>query len=84
MHRLKKEIPLKEPVEFRELRHPDLQQGSGIIQMWCEVLTEEEAKIVAIEKFDVDVKVKEYEVRLIIWETREIPVDSGKALDLYV
>ncbi len=34
----------KEPVEFRELHHEDKQQPQGVIEMWLEVLTLDEAK----------------------------------------
>jgi hypothetical protein len=32
------------PVEFRELRHPSKNQAQGIVEMWVEVMTQEEAR----------------------------------------
>ena len=32
------------PVEFRELRHPNKKQAQGMVELWIEVLTLEEAR----------------------------------------
>ena len=81
---MKYEEPPLEPVEFRELRHPDKQQAQGIIEMWCEVLTLEEARLRPMAKLQQSAKNENYEVRLIIWETRELPLPSSGFLDIYV
>lgn len=48
-------MPL-EPVEFRELRHPDKKQAQGVIQMWCEVLSYEEARQLPMVKLTSGIK----------------------------
>lgn len=70
------------PVEFRELRHPNKQQAQGMIEMWVEVLTQEQARRTPMSRLQVQNK-EEYELRLIIWETRDIPLVNGGSVDIY-
>jgi hypothetical protein len=52
--------------------------------MWCEVLTPEEARAKPMEKLHENIRVEDYEVRLIIWETREVPLVDGDSVDIYI
>jgi hypothetical protein len=38
------------PVEFRELIHKDKKQAQGIVEMWVEVLTKEEARKIPMSR----------------------------------
>ncbi len=52
--------------------------------MWCEILTLEEARLNPMEKLQENTKVEDYEVRLIVWETREVPLVDGDSVDIYI
>lgn len=81
---LMNKIPEKPvPVEFRELRHPSKNQAQGIVEMWVEVLSQEEARKTPMARLQQERK-DEYEIRLIIWETRDVPILSGKSVDIFV
>jgi hypothetical protein len=52
--------------------------------MWCEVLTLEESRTIQMERLAEGAKEEYYEVRLIIWETREVPLVDGDSVDIYI
>jgi hypothetical protein len=54
-----------------------------VAEMWIEVLTQEEARKIPMAKLQVQAK-DEYEVRLIIWETRDVPLNNGESVDIFV
>jgi len=62
----------KLPVESRPLINPDKKVSQGMIEMFVEVLTKAEATSKKIEKIEPPPP-QEFELRLIIWETKEIP-----------
>jgi hypothetical protein len=64
------------PIEIRELKHPDKKQAQGMIQMWCEVMTIEEGRKNPITKLGGSHK-DDYEIRLIVWETLDVPLNGG-------
>ena len=51
--------------------------------MWVEVLTQEEARKIPMARLQVQAK-DEYEIRLIVWETRDIPLANGQSVDIFV
>lgn len=51
--------------------------------MWVEVLTLEEARKMPMSRLQVESK-DEYEIRLIIWETRDVPLVNGDSVDIYM
>ncbi len=51
--------------------------------MWVEVLTQEEARKTPMARLQLERK-DEYEIRLIIWETRDVPILSGITVDIFV
>jgi hypothetical protein len=59
------------PVESRPLYNPDKKVAQGMIEMYCEVLTSAEHKMKKIAKIEPPPP-EAYELRLIIWETRDI------------
>lgn len=75
--------PKAVPVEFRELLHPNKLQAQGMIEMWVEVLSMEEARRMPISQLSAQSK-EQYEIRLIIWETRDVPLVDGKSVDIYM
>ena len=72
------------PVEFRELKHPDKDQAQGIIELWVEVLTIEEQRANPPFKLQQATHREDYEIRLIIWETRELALGEGDSADVYI
>lgn len=83
VNRIKRIEQILIPIEYRELRHPKKSQGQGIIEMWSEVITPEEARRIAFQKMQSFEK-KTYELRLVIWETRFVPLVDGDNVDIYV
>jgi hypothetical protein len=73
----------KIPIEFRELIHPDKRQSQGILEMFTEIFPADEAKMHPIAKIKAPSK-EEYEVRLIIWETRDVPPFDGDSINIQV
>jgi hypothetical protein len=51
--------------------------------MWVEVLTKEEARKTPMARLQQERK-DEYEIRLIIWETRDVPIINGSSVDIFV
>jgi hypothetical protein len=51
--------------------------------MWVEVLTKEEARKIPMSRLQQERK-DEYEIRLIIWETRDVPIVNGNTTDIFV
>ena len=51
--------------------------------MWVEVLTQEEARRTPMARLQVQSK-EEYEIRLIVWETRDVPLTNGDSVDIFV
>ena len=72
------------PVEYRPLKLPGKDQAQGIIEMWVEVLTHEEHRQLPMEKMSSGTKKEDYEIRLIVWETRDIPNLDGDSSDVYI
>jgi len=72
------------PIEFRELKHPDKEQTQGIIEMWVEILTIEESRYIPMAKLNQNTNKEDFEVRLILWETREVPLVDGDSVDIYL
>jgi hypothetical protein len=54
-----------------------------MIEMWVEVMTQEEARKTPMSRLQVQSK-DEYELRLIVWETRDVPLVNGDSVDVYV
>lgn len=71
------------PVEFRELVYPGKGQAQGMAEMWVEVLTAEDATKVPIAKM-LQIKKSTFEIRLVIWETRFVPLVDGSDVDIWV
>jgi len=73
---------LQIPVESRPLYNPDKKVAQGMIEMFVEVLTSAEAKMKRPEKIEPPPP-EEFELRLIIWETKDIPA-LDPVLILYI
>ena len=65
------------PVEYRPLMKPGVKTAQGIIEMFVEILPQARAKIVRPAKIERPPP-EEYEMRLVIWETRNLPYENGK------
>ena len=51
--------------------------------MWVEVITLDEAPKIPWQKMEV-VKKEIFEIRLIVWETRDVPLVDGDKVDIWV
>ena len=51
--------------------------------MWTEVLTADEAPKIPVQKL-VTLKKEVFEIRLIVWETRDVPLIDGDKVDIFV
>lgn len=71
------------PIETRKLYHPDFKSPQGNVLMWMEIF--DRANNTAQE---VDIKLPpktDLEMRLVIWQTREIPMmDIEETSDVYI
>jgi hypothetical protein len=67
--------PTEIPVEFRPLFKSDAKTAQGVIEMFVEVLPLDIAKKTKPAKIEPPPP-QEYELRLVIWETRNIPLEK--------
>lgn len=51
--------------------------------MWVECYSVEEARKIPVQKMQQITREK-YEIRLIVWETRDVPLVDGDNVDIYV
>jgi hypothetical protein len=70
------------PVEFRPLYKPGVGVAQGIIEMFVEVLPGSLAKKIPPAKIEAPTPL-DYELRLVIWETRNVPI-LGSKVKIYV
>lgn len=72
------------PVETRALYHPDIKGPQGNISLWCEII--EKSDLSKVKKWKINEACNiDFEMRLIIWETKEIPMmDIEETSDVYV
>ena len=72
------------PVEWRQLRIDGKAQSQGLIEMWVEVLTSQEARKNPLQSLIKPNKKDDYELRLIVWETRGIPMSRDGSMNVMV
>ncbi len=78
LNRKMDELKEKEvPVEYRPLTKPGVSTAQGIIEMFVEVLSPQRAKVIKPAKIERPPP-EEYEIRLVIWETRNIVYEGKK------
>lgn len=51
--------------------------------MWTEIFTEAEARKIPVSKMKQQTK-QIYEIRVVIWETRNIPLVGGEKVDIFL
>ena len=68
--------PLQVPVEYRPLLKSGTKTAQGIIEMFVEVFPQNIAKMIKPAKIEPPPP-EEYELRLIIWETRGVPIGNN-------
>ena len=72
------------PIEYREIFHPKkFGHAQGILELFTEVLPSDKARSLPLSKIK-QLKKKSYEIRLIIWETRDVPLVDGDHVDIFV
>jgi hypothetical protein len=72
------------PIETRPLMHPDFHQPQGFASMWLEIVDKSDKN--NLNKYEIGLNPNsKAEIRLIIWETRDIPnMDVEATSDMYV
>ena len=77
------DLPHK-PIETRLLYHPDFEQSQGEVTLWVDIFDSKDKN--AYNKFDITPSPElEFELRVIIWETEDIPLlDVEGTSDLYM
>lgn len=66
------------PIEYREIYHPSTALAQGTVLCWVDVFKQDEEHLECNRKFDVTPEpVEEYELRLSIYNTKEIPGDMN-------
>ena len=79
----KKEMPQTD-VEFRPLYAPGKGQAQGLAELWVEVLDAEETRATPLQKLKERKSDDIFEVRLVIWETRDVPPPNGSVIGVRV
>ena len=79
----KKDMP-QSSVEFRPLYAPGKGQAQGLAELWVDVLDAEEARQTPLQKIKERKSDDIFEVRLIIWETRDVPPPNGSVISVRV
>lgn len=51
--------------------------------MWTEIITVDDSRKIPVSKIK-SVKEETYEIRIIIWETREVPLTNGDSVDIFI
>jgi predicted small metal-binding protein len=80
---MKSIIQVMNPIEFREIYHPQKNAAQGILEMFTEILTIQDAAKIPMSKIE-NVHKETYEIRIIIWETRDIPLVDGGSVDIFL
>ena len=76
----KKEVP-QTSVEYRPIKAPGKAGApQGVLELFVDVLDQEEARNSQFKKLQQDTSNERFEVRLIIWETREVPPPNGSVM----
>lgn len=72
------------PIETRILHHPDIKGPQGSVMMWVELFENMEKG--QIKEWDIrEPPIVPFQMRLIVWETRDIPMmDVEETSDVYV
>ena len=74
----------EKPIETRKLYHPDIKGVQGNIKLWVEIFQKDDNSLVKNWNIKLPPVVK-YQMRLIIWGTREIPMmDIEETSDVYI
>lgn len=71
------------PVEFRPIYLPDKRTAQGVLEMFVEVLSNQQSKVVPPAKIEPPAP-EEFELRVVIWECRNLAMDKKKALSVYI
>ena len=73
------------PIEHRTLYVPSSTAGQGIVEMWVDIMTPEEAQSFPADNVALP-PVQTFEVRLVIWKARDVPpMDALEGMsDLFV
>lgn len=62
----------RKPIEYRELYHPTSTVSQGVVKLWAEINQKDSTRAQA-EQHDITPEpVKEFEVRLVIWKTKDL------------
>lgn len=83
--KLKKSEFLINKVEYRPLKLSENNQTpQGSIELFVDVIDHEEQRTTPFQKLKEIKNEEEYEVRLIVWETREVPPPNGSVMSAQI
>jgi len=71
------------PIEFRTLWNPSSTNPQGQVKLWVDILTPDQAKNNPPEPIAPPTPL-EYELRVIIWDTKEVIFKDAKMSDIFV
>lgn len=71
----------KQPIEYLPLKQEKSETRVGTVESLLEVMTRQEARVTPKAQLQ-DTAVQEFEIRLIIWEVNDIPLDGNDNLSL--
>lgn len=71
------------PVEYRPIFNPYKKTAQGVLEMFVEVLNFQSAKLIKPAKIEPPAP-EQFELRLVIWECRDLPLDKKKTISAYI
>jgi len=71
------------PCEFRTLWNPSSSSPQGQLKLWVDILTPEEAERTPVEDISPPSPL-DYELRVIVWETKDVPFKDKNMSDIFV
>ena len=71
----------KQPIEYLPLKQEKSETRVGTVESLLEVMTRQEARVTPKAQLQ-DTAVEDFEIRLIIWEVNDIPLDGNDSLSL--
>lgn len=73
----------KVPVEYRQLLHPKKATAQGLLEMWIETWTSQEARRTPMTRL-VKPLPEKYELRLVLWNVYDVPQGEKDVVDIFL
>ena len=75
--------PWKVPCEYRQLLHPKHKTAQGLLELWIETLTSQEARRTPMTRL-VKPTPEKYELRLVLWNVWDVPQGEKDVVDIFL